>query len=115
MQQQADQQSVQSEQQIAQAANVLEGGRVQNEQHRTAVESTVKLHAIKQQGDANLSSAKVELAKTAMQLQTERQLNVQANAVADRKHRREMVQRQQQPPPVQAPGRAANGHQFDQS
>jgi hypothetical protein len=62
----------------------------------------------------SVDSAKVELARTAMQLKTERDLNAQNQAGEQQKHRREMQMRQQQRPPVQAPGRAAPGHAFDQ-
>jgi hypothetical protein len=132
MKQTADQQTVQSEERIAQAAQALEGGHVQNEQqriqaeqHRTLTEATVKLHELQMKHDLALleyanrrgisvDSAKVELARTAMQLKTERDLNAQNQAGEQQKHRREMQMRQQQRPPVQAPGRAAPGHAFDQ-
>jgi hypothetical protein len=133
MKQTADQQTVQSEERIAQAAQALEGGHVQNEQqriqaeqHRTLTEATVKLHELQMKHDLALleyanrrgisvDSAKVELARTAMQLKTERDLNAQNQAGEQQKHRREMQMRQQQRPPVQAPGRAAPGHAFDQA
>ena len=128
-----DQQSLASEERVAAAANTLEGGHVQNdaarvqaERERTAVEQTVKLHELAERRDVamldyankhqiTLAQAKVELAKTAMQLQTERDLNMANNAAGDRKHRREMIQRNMPKPPVQVPGRAGNGHGFDQS
>jgi hypothetical protein len=123
-----DQQSLASEERIAQAANTLEGGHVQNdaarvqaEQQRTQVEATIKLHQIQAERDLaimqyanahriSIDQAKVELAKTTMQLQTERDLNA-ANMAADlHKHHNPSPT-----PPVQAPGRAAPGHAFDQS
>jgi hypothetical protein len=131
--QQTDQQSLASEQQIAQAANTLEGGHVQNdaarvqlEHQRTHVDATIRLHQIQAERDlavmqyanahrVSIDQAKVELAKTTMQLQAEKELNTANNAVNDRKHRREVAQRGLPKPPVQVPGRAANGHSFDQS
>jgi len=89
----ADQQTQASEERIAEAANTLEGGHVQNdaarvaaEQERTRVDATVKLHQIQAERDTailqyanahkiSIDEAKVQLAKTAMQLQTERDLN----------------------------------------
>jgi hypothetical protein len=115
MKQTTDQQTAQAEGQIAAAAHVLEVGKAQTDQQRVHIDGTLKAHAIQQQSDTNLSDGKVELAKTAMQLQTERELNRQNAASGDRKHRREMQQRNMSIPPVQAPGRAANGHGFDQS
>jgi hypothetical protein len=132
-QQTADQQTQANEQRIAQAANVLEGGhvaneqaRIQAEQERTHVDATIKLHQIQAERDLaimeyankhqiSIDQAKVELAKTTMQLQTETTLNAENNAVAERKHQREMAQRASEKPPVQVPGRAAPGHAFDQS
>lgn len=123
MKQTTEQQSAQSEAQIAAAAHALEVGQAQTEQQRVHGEMVMKAHQIDMehqralllyanQQKISLDQAKAELAKTAMQLQTERALNAENTAASDRKHRREM---QQQRPPVQAPGRAANGHQFDQS
>jgi hypothetical protein len=125
MKQTADQQSLQSEQTIAQAANTLEGGHVQNDaarvaadQQRTHVQATLKLHEIQASRDLaimqyandhriSIDAAKVELAKTSMQLQTERDLNS-----ANNQHQREIARAK---PPVQVPGRAAPGHAFDQA
>lgn len=121
-----DQQTQASEERIAQAANTLEGGHVQNdaarvqaETQRTHVNATIELHkiqaardlAIMQYANAHqisIDQAKVELAKTTMLLQTERDLNAQNQAVDLHKHNNPA-------PPVQAPGRAAPGHAFDQS
>ncbi len=124
----ADQQTQASEERIAQAANTLEGGHVQNdaarvqaEQERTHVDATIKLHQIQAERDlavmqyanahqVSIDQAKVELAKTTMQLQTERDLNAQNQAVDLHKHHNPAPV-----PPVQAPGRAAPGHAFDQA
>jgi hypothetical protein len=62
----------------------------------------------------SLDQAKTALAKTAMQLNTERELNAVNNQAADRKHRREIVAQQMPKPAVQAPGRAANGQAASQ-
>jgi hypothetical protein len=128
-----EQQSQASEERIAQAAQTLESGHVQNdaarvaaEQQRTHVEATVKLHELQMQHDLalldyanrnhiNIAQAKVALAKTAMQLQTERELNQANNMAGDRKHRRDMAQRNMPKPPAQAPGRAAPGQAFTQA
>jgi hypothetical protein len=127
------QQSQASEERIAQAANTLEGGHVQNdaarvqaETQRTQVDATIKLHQIQAERDLavmqyanahqiSIDQAKVELAKTTMQLQTERDLNTSNNELDDRQHRREVAHSNLPPPPVQAPGRAADGHADDQS
>lgn len=88
MKQQADQQSIQNEQRIADAANVLETQKLQ-------VKSTVDLHELEQQRQTamldyanrrqiSLDQAKAELARTAMQLQVERELNTVNNAIASR-------------------------------
>lgn len=120
-----DQQSVQSEERIAQAAHVLETGQLQTEQQRTHVDATVRLHELETQRQIalmnyanqrgiSLNQAKVDLAQTAMRLQTERELNAQNNEATDRKHRREIASRAAMKPPVQAPGRARNGQAFSQ-
>jgi hypothetical protein len=127
MGQQGDAQSVASAERIEAAANVLEGGRVQNEQHRTAVDATVKLHELQMQHNRamleyanrrniSLDQAKAELAKVAMTLQTQRDLNTQDNAVDLHKH----ATRPARPPrgmrpPGQVPGRAGNGRAFEQA
>lgn len=133
--QQSDQQSQASEERIAAAAHTLETGRVQNEgaqvqaeQQRTQVDATIRLHQIQAERDLaimqyanqhriSVDAAKVALAKTAMQLNTERTLNAENNQAGDRKHRRQMAQQRNNLPkaPIQVPGRAANGHAFDQS
>lgn len=120
MKQTTEQQSLQSEQQIEQAAQTLEGQKVQ-------VKATVDLHdthmrynmALLEHANRRgmtIDQVKGELAKTAMQLQTEQQLNTQNNAASDIKHQREQQTKRLQPkPPVQVPGRAAPGHAFEQS
>jgi hypothetical protein len=125
MKQQADQQTTQSEQQIAQAANALEGGKVQNEQQRLHVEGTIKLHELEVQrqnalldyankNQISLADAKTQLAKVAMQLQAQRELNAADNAIDLHKHRNPPAPRGPKPP-VQAPGRAGNGRAFSQA
>lgn len=124
MQQTSDQQTAQAEGQIAAAAHTLEVGTAQTEQQRVHGELTIKANQIEMdhqralllyanQQKISLDAAKAELAKTAMQLQTERALNAQNNAHEMRKHR--TPQPQSPKPPVQAPGRAANGQAFAQS
>lgn len=128
-----EQQSQQSEERIAAAANTLEGGHVQNdaarvqaEQQRTQVEATVKLHELQTRHDLalmeyankmhiSLAQAKVDLARTAMQLQTQRDLNAADNAIDLHKHRTQQPRQPRGPkPPVQVPGRARNGQAFEQ-
>ena len=86
-----------------------------------ATDATVKLHEMQTQRDLlyleyslkhgiTIDQLKAELAGKAMQLNTERELNAQNNAHDMRKHVTPSADR----PPVQAPGRAAPGHQFDQ-
>ena len=88
MKQQADAQSAQSEQRIADAANVLEGQKMQ-------LDSTIDLHRLEQQRQSteaqletqrqqSLDQSKTSLAKTAMQLQVERELNDLNNQIASR-------------------------------
>ncbi len=129
MQQQADQQTAQAEGQIAAAAHVLEGGKAQIEQQRVQGELTIAAHQIQMEHDralldyanrekVSLNAAKAQLAKTAMELQTERDLNAANNAVAMHKHQTAPAVAKtpgQILPPVQVPGRAANGQSFSQS
>lgn len=123
MQQQGDAQSLASEEKIEAAANALEGGRIQNEQHRTAVDATVKLHQAQQahqratldyatRRNISLDSAKTELAKTAMTLQTQQALNAEDNKVQLAKHIARPPRGMK--PPGQVPGRAGNGRAFEQ-
>ena len=135
--QQTDQRSAQNEQQIATAAQQLDGQKVQAEQHRTLTEATVKLHELQLKHDLalleyanrnsmNLNQVKANLAKTAMTLDTQRQLNAADNAAdrarqrppePNRPGRRAHPQRSTPPlapAPDQVPGRAGNGRAFEQ-
>jgi hypothetical protein len=126
-----EQQGQASEERIAQAANTLEGGHVQNdanriaaEQHRTLADATVKLHEMQMRRELamldyankhqiSLDQVKATLAKTAMTLQTQRDLNAQDNAADARRNRPERPRRGGQPP-GQVPGRAGDGRAFEQ-
>jgi hypothetical protein len=131
MQQTADQQTTQAEGQIAAAAHVLEGGKAQIEQTRVHGELTIKASQIQMEHDRalmeyanrrniSLDQAKAELAKTAMTLSAQRELNAADNAVDLHKHRNPQPKPPlAQPPrgarpPVQLPGRAGNGRAFEQ-
>jgi hypothetical protein len=125
MKQSADQQSTQAEAQVAAAAQQLEGGKIAADQQADHMDATIRLHELQTRHDLalldyankhrmSLDQAKTALAKTAMQLNTERELNAVNNAAGDRKHRREIAAQQMLKPPVQAPGRAANGQAFTQ-
>ena len=120
-----DQQTIASEERIAQAAQVLEGGRVQNEQHKTLTDATVQLHemAVRRElamldyanrHQINLDQVKSELAKTAMTLDTQKQLNAADNAVDLHKHATRPPKMRINKPPAQLPGRAGNGRAFEQ-
>lgn len=146
MKQTTEAQGLQSEERVAAAANVLEHGhvdneaqRVQAEHQRTLADATVKLHDIQMRHDLalleyanqhqiSINQAKVDLAKTAMQLNAQRQLNAADNAVELSKHHQEgRPQRPSRPkkgpqrstpalenPSAQVPGRAGNGRSFEQ-
>lgn len=135
MKQSADERTAQNETQIAQAANELDGQRVQVEQHRTLAEATVKLHELQTRRELamldyanrhqmSLDQVKADLAKTAMTLDTQKQLNAADNAVELHKNRHQPrppkavhPQRSAPPlmkPPSQLPGRAGNGRAFEQ-
>ena len=67
-------------------------------------------------GDRFAHQAKAQLARTAMTLQAQRQLNAEDNAAEMHK----AAQRPARPPrgarpPVQVPGRAGNGRAFEQA
>jgi hypothetical protein len=126
MQQTADQQTTQAEGEIAAAAHVLEGGKAQIEQTRVHGELTIKANQIQMEHDRalmeyanrrniSLDQAKAELAKTAMTLQAQRELNAADQAVELHKH---LNPKPQPPrgarPPIQVPGRAGNGRAFEQ-
>lgn len=147
MKQQSDAQSLQNEQKIADAAHLLEGQKIQ-------VQSTISLHELEQQRQQTLQDyatrekvstdqAKTQLAKTAMQLAAQRELNrldmlIEAHkqgqdhkvslatqaidtAHENRRHHIDTAvdlhkHRNPSPkPPVQLPGRAGNGKAFSQA
>lgn len=126
-----EQQGQASEERIAQAANALEGGHVQNdaqriaaEQHRTLADATVKLHELQTRRELamldyankhqiSLDQVKASLARTAMTLQTQRALNAEDNAADARRNRPERPRRGAEPP-GQVPGRAGPGRAFEQ-
>ncbi len=121
MKQTADQQTTQAEGQIAAAAHVLEVARTQTEQQKVHGDLTMQAHQMDQQNQQalteqnnqlkiNLDKAKAELAKVAMQLQTERDLNAANNAIDLHKHHNPSPQ-----PAVQVPGRAGNGQAASQA
>ena len=117
----SEQRSDQNEAEIAHAAQQLEGQRIQVDQHASLTDATVKLHELQTRHDLalldyankrgiSLDKAKADLAKTAMQLNTQKQLNAENNAVDLHKHHNPGPK-----PPVQVPGRAANGQAFSQA
>jgi hypothetical protein len=131
MKQTADQQTTQAEGQIAAAAHVLEGGKVQVEQTRVHGELTIKAHALEMEHQRammdyanrrgiSLDQAKAELAKTAMTLQAQRELNAADREVDLHKHHNPVPKPAlAQPPrgarpPIQVPGRSGNGRAFEQ-
>lgn len=126
MKQGVDQQSVQSEERIAAAAHALEGGRVEAENNRTVVDHIGRLHDLNTKRELamleyanrrqiSLDDAKAELAKTAMTLDTQRELNATDNLVDLHKHSdRGVHPHNVMPPPGQTPGRAGSGRAFEQ-
>ena len=126
MKQTVDQLAEQHEAQIAAAAHTLEVGKAQAEQQRTQGELTINAHDLEMQHqremlkyatmrNISLDTVKAELAKAAMTLRTQKQLNAEDNAADLRKH----VNRPPRPavgarPPGQTPGRAGNGRAFEQ-
>jgi hypothetical protein len=124
MKQPIEQQTAEHEAQIAAAAHALDVGKVQNDQHQAELDATLRAHELEMQhqrammdyatkNNISLAAAKVQLAKTTMQLNTERELNAANNALDLHKHRN--PQPQMPKPPVQAPGRARNGQAFSQA
>lgn len=118
----ADQRTEQNESQIAVAAHTLEVGKVQVEQQTAHLDATIRAHELDVRREValmdyanrmkiSLDAAKTQLAKTAMQLQTERDLNAANNAHEMRKHRTPQAPR----PAVQVPGRAGNGRVASQA
>jgi hypothetical protein len=94
------------------------------EESRISTSATVDLHDMAQrkelamldyanQNRMSLDQVKAQLADTAMRLETQKQLNAQDNALDARKH--DAPEPQAAPPPVQLPGRAADGRAFEQS
>ncbi len=131
MKQTVDELTEQHEAQIAAAAHTLEVGRAQAEDLRTKGELTINAHDLEMQHqremlkyatmrNISLDTVKAELAKAAMTLQTQRQLNAEDNAVDLHKHhnpvqRPELAQRPRgAKPPGQTPGRAGSGRAFEQ-
>ena len=123
--QSSDQRSDQNELQIAAAAQTLDGQRVQAEQHRTLTEATVKLHELQTRRElamldyANrhqigLDRVQADLARTAMTLNTQKQLNATDAAVELHKHATRPLKMPINKPPVQVPGRAGNARAFEQ-
>lgn len=134
--QQADQRSIQSEEAIAASAHALEGARVHTEQQRTLTDATTKLHELQVKREIamlehanlrgmSLDAVKSELAKTAMTINAQKELNAADNAIELHKEegRRRKDARGAHPqrstkalakPAAQAPGRAGNGRQFEQ-
>jgi hypothetical protein len=117
MKQTSDQQTTQAEGVIEQAANELEGKRIDTE-------ATVNLHDMAMQHERalmdyanknaiSLADAKTQLAKAAMTIQAERELNATNNAVDLHKHRNPRPSAPR--PMVQVPGRAGNGRAFSQA
>jgi hypothetical protein len=117
----ADQQSVASSERIKQAANVLEQGRIQSDQHATVVDATVRLHEIQAEAENTINQLKAQLAETTMKLQVEQRLNAANQAVDVHKHtvdKRVDLHKHFNPQPkpeVQVPGRARNGQQASQA
>lgn len=130
-----EQQTIENEQRIAEAAQALEGKKVDAEDNRTVVEHGTKRYIADRDYDKallqyatqhkiTLDQARTELAKTAMTLKTQRDLNAQDNAVDLHKHHNPPREgrniRPQRPhvgakPPGQVPGRAGNGRAFEQA
>jgi len=123
MKQQGDAQSIASEEKIEQAAQTLEGQKVQ-------VKATVDLHELQMRHQLamldhankmgmSINDVKSELARTAMTLNTQKQLNASDNATDLAKHRHSS----QQPPKTlpnakplaKAPGRSGNNRGFAQT
>lgn len=129
----SDQQSIASEEKIAAAAHALEGtqaqtdaARVQAERDRTQADATIRLHELQMQHEIaimgyaskhqiSIDGVKAKLATVAMQLQTEKELNAINSELSDRQHQRNDRRKGLPKPPVQTPGRAADGQSFSQS
>lgn len=135
--------SLEHERQIHDAATALAGQELESEDRRIQSEATVRLHELQiqlqiatlnyaNQRGITLDKAKADLAKTAMTLQAQRELNAADNAVSMHDKARDREAKQQigpksQPkhqskkptsvarPLANPPGRAANGEAFSQS
>lgn len=123
-----DQQTVQSEERLAQAAAVLTGAKVEAENNRTVVNHIERLHELKAQHEIalldyakthnkTLTEARTELAKTGLMIDAQRELNATDHLVDLHKHGAEQnghAASHGMKPPVQTPGRAGNGRAFEQ-
>jgi hypothetical protein len=98
----------QSREKIAAGDQAIEKEKADNDQREVATEATVELHRI----SVLESQVKALLAGKAMQLNVEQQLNAQNNAADIHKHHNPVPA---PAPPAQVPGRAADGHAFDQA
>jgi hypothetical protein len=106
----ADQQNAQNEAQIAAAAHVLETGKVQVAQQKVHLDSTLAASKLEMEQKQELDKLKAELARTVMELNTERELNLANNQHDMHKH-----SNPQPRPAVQVPGRAGNGQAASQA
>lgn len=128
----AQQRTMDNEVAIAASAQALEGKKVEAEHDQALTAATVKLHEIQERKNIalldyanrrgiSLDRAKADLAKTAMTLDAQRELNAADNAIELHKHHNPQPERQAKPsrrqpakPLAQVPGRSPNGHAFDQ-
>jgi hypothetical protein len=124
MKQSADQQNQVSEERIATAAHTLEGARIETTQQKAATEATVRLHEMEERRQlamleyANrhqitIDQARALLAKTAMTLETQKELNA-ADITADLHKHHSTLAHEAAKPPAQVPGRAGNNRAFEQ-
>lgn len=115
--------AVQAAQVRAASAEKIAQGDQSLESQKAAASATVDLHELALKRElamleyanrerVSINDVKGQLAQTAMKLQTEKELNAANNAVDIHKHHNPAPAAE---PPVQAPGRAAPGHAFDQS
>lgn len=131
--QSADQRTAANETSIEQAAQALAGKKIETDQNRDHLKATVALHDMAERRDLamleyanrhqiSLDQAKTDLAKTAMTLQTQKQLNATDNAVALHQHHVPGAPKPERPndkprgpkPLAQTPGRAPNGRALAQ-
>ena len=115
-----------SAERIAQGNQALDGQKNQLDHDRAAADSTVALHDIQMRRELamldyanrhqmNLDQVKGELAKTSMTLQMQEKLNAVDNAADLHKHHSPTKPTDVAKPAAQVPGRAPNGHAFEQS